>query len=45
MLRVIGCGARAMYQELHEITEADRFTKNYGAKQLLLTVVSDVENG
>jgi hypothetical protein len=34
-----------MYRQLHEITEADMFTKNYGAKQALLTVKSDVENG
>jgi hypothetical protein len=34
-----------MYRQLHESAEADMFTKNYGAKQLLLAVVSDVENG
>ena len=34
-----------MYRQLHEITEADMVTKNYGAKQSLLTVMSYVENG
>jgi hypothetical protein len=34
-----------MYRQIHETAVADMLTKNYGAKQSLLTVMSDVENG
>jgi hypothetical protein len=34
-----------MNRQLHEMTEADMLSKNYGAKQSLLTVISNVENG